>query len=361
MIGPSLSERDFESVVRAAIQAPSADNHHVVAFEALQDGIAISVRRQHADAPVHRRLLNLVGVGAVMENALLRLNRLGHDAAVEWSPDAARPELLAIIRLQGSCDRPSDLEEAIQDRHTNRGLFRGPPLTSGEQRQLERDSAQLPGVQLFWCDDVQSRARILRVLRMAESERFRSRALHEELFSSIRFDVGWHATAEEGLPPGALGIAPAARLLFQQLRRWPLMRAFSSVGAHHLLGLRATDIPCRLAPHVCFLATSLDLQSGSVAVGRTLERAWLRATKMGLAFQAFAAPALFALSEYRQVRASLRHQLKEAWDQLAPGLTPLIVFRMGRAPRPHIRSSRRPLANYINESPADAGLSSSPV
>jgi hypothetical protein len=38
--------------------------------------------------------------------------------------------------------------------------------------------------------------------------------------------------------------------------------------------------------------------------------------------------------------------LRRGWRELT-GQTPLMVFRLGRAPRPKIHAGRRPLADYV--------------
>lgn len=347
MTDSAVTRAKLESIVEAGILAPSADNRQLVEFEFSENGIGLLGNTEFANAPFHRKVLCLIGFGAVVENMLLRASRLGLTGEVEWFPDPAQRDLIAQVRLRAGSTGAEDIEAAIASRHTNRRFFRGPRMTHAERRTFESDVARVPGVKLLWFDEPGPRRRILRLLRTAESERFRSQPLHEDLFSSIRFDIGWAATADHGLPPGALEIEAPLRRAFAALRSWPLMRALNAIGAHYLIGVRAADAPCRFTPHLCALATTLTLEHGCTAVGRALERAWLRAGALGLAFQPFAAPALLALDGYRDVRGCVRTRLANGWAELAPGVTPLIVFRIGRANAPRVRSKRRPAQHYI--------------
>ena len=172
---------------------------------------------------------------------------------------------------------------AIPRRHTNRRvIFSGPQLTEGELAQFRELLNGIDGVTLAFFDSGRQRAELLRLMRIAETERFNTRALHEELFSSVRFDVGWHASAEEGLPPAALGVEPGVRWAFTQLRHWPLMNALRHLGFHHPLGFRAAYLPGRFAPHRGVLTTSLPIERGALAVGVALQRIWLEAERRGL-------------------------------------------------------------------------------
>src|SRR4029453_6087419 len=148
-----------------------------------------------------------------------------------------------------------------------------------------------------------------------------------------RFDVGWNASAEEGLPPGALGVEPGVRWAFAQLRRWPLMNALRHVGFHHALGFIAAYLPCRLAPHSGVLTTSLHVERGAISVGMALERLWLEAENRGLALQPFCACALLALSDYRAVPQATGERLRQGWRALT-NETPVMAFRLGYAKRP---------------------------
>lgn len=343
----NISRLQFESIVEAGVLAPSADNRQKVEFELSRSTVRLWGTSEFTEAPFHRRVLCLIGFGAMAENMLLRAARLGLIAEIEWFPDTSRPRLLGQIRLTSGPASREEIEGEISQRHTNRRLFGGPPLREREQESLTADVARTPGVSLMWFDEPKLRRRMLRLLLIAEAERFRCRPLHEELFHSIRFDVGWTAPADQGLPPGALEIERPLRWAFKALRHWPVMRTLSAFGAHLLIGVRAAYLPCRFAPHLCALATTLSLEDGCLAVGRALERTWLRASALGVAFQPFAAPALLALDRYHDVRAAVRRRLADEWADLAPGATPLIAFRMGHAPRPAVRTQRLPAARYI--------------
>lgn len=343
----SIARAQIESIVEAAVLAPSADNRHLVEFELMRNGILLWGNKEFTEAPFHRRILCLIGFGAMAENMLLRAGSLGLAGAVEWFPDPSRPELVARMTLRAERLNSEDIAAAISARHTNRRLFRGPPLTTSERATLEAEVARIPGVRLFWFDQPAARRMARRLLHTAESERFYCRPLHEELFSSIRFEAGWHSPTDRGLPPGSLGIGYFGRLGFSALRNWHLMRALNAIGGHRLIGFRAASLPCWRAPHLCALATTLTLDEGSLAVGQALERAWLSATRFGLAFQPFAAPALLALDGYTDVRAEVQSVLAKGWAELTPGVTPLIVFRMGRAAPPPVRSKRLPIQGYL--------------
>lgn len=342
-----FSRDDFLAIVEAGIQAPSADNRHRLGFEQSAQSIRIWGEDELAALQAHRRVLWLLSLGAVVENMVLLARSRGFEASLRWFPDPAAPRLAASLDLSGAQPVVEDLVQAIPHRHTNRKFFHGPRMTSAHQQLLEREAGAASATRLIWLDERAIRGRALALIRLAETERFRCEELHQELFSSVRFDVGWSGVAEQGLSPGSLEVEWPLRGAFRQLGRWSVMHALSRLGAHYLLGLRAADALCRFAPHVGAIATNLSLNPGALAVGRAFERVWLQATVLGMALQPFAASTLMALEEYEDIRPAIRQKLAQGWAQVAPGWKPLIVFRLGRSSPASVRSGRQPLACYL--------------
>jgi len=338
----TLSRLDLESIAEAAVAAPSADNRHQFELQLDADTLLMRANDAFASMPFHRRTLGLLSFGAVVENIVVRAARLGYRADVALLPERSDPSLIGRIRLtSGATESP--LDAAIATRQTNRRVrFHGPRLDAADLASLEGLARGLEGISIRFHDHGNARTQLLSLVRLAESERFNVRPLHEELFSAVRFDLGWSQPADEGLPPGALGIEPGLRMAFAQLRRWPLMNALRRLGLHHVLGMRAAYLPCRLAPHLGVVYTSLASETGMVGAGRALERVWLEASRRGLAFQPLAASALLALPGYSEVPHATGETLRRSWRLLSPD-TPMVVFRMGWA-RPLSMRAGRPRA-----------------
>jgi hypothetical protein len=231
-------------------------------------------------------------------------------------------------------------------------MYSGPGLTEDETNALNTAVEPVQGTQLIWLQgDVRRRA--LRLIWRAESERFLRRDLHQDLFKSIRFDLPWNETADRALPPGSLEIEKPMRPLFRALRKWALMRPLTWVGVHWLIGLRAGWLPAWQAPALGVLVTSLPCEQGSVAVGTALERLWLRTTTLGLAMQPMAASAVLIQPPEAEHGASigLRTALSNEWEKIAPGKTPMMVFRAGRVGPPTVRADRKPIKDHIHFTP----------
>ena len=209
--------------------------------------------------------------------------------------------------------------------------------------RLNSQAATVPGTTLVWLDPPATKRRALRLIRKAETERFQNRQLHQELFESIRFDVGWHKSAAVGLAPGALELTALERPGFSILRHWQVQRLANLFGMHHLMGVRGAYLPCRLAPHLCAVAASGGLEEAAVSAGRLMQRVWLTVTTAGLSAQVLAASPLFALAGATHVAPAMQELLAAGWSDICASGRPFLVFRLGHAKGPSQRSGRESL------------------
>lgn len=340
------------ALITAAVRAPSADNRHHIGFAIRDDGIDVRADASFVDGRItHRRLLSLLSFGAVAENLRLALTTMGHDFVPAWFPAADDSSLLLRIewsRLTAAA-APDPLAAAIATRHTNRRFFKGPQLGGEAMQRLEAAASAVTDVSLAWCDTPPRRKALLRLIRIAEAERYRSPVLHAELFESIDFDAGWSEATAEKLAPATLEVEPFLRVPFGALRHWPVMHAANRLGAHRGLGLRAGDLPARTSPHLGVLSSTLPPDPAALQVGAAFQRVWLAAEVQGLALQPMVASAILATQSHASegVRDRVREALKSGWDGLVGEALPMIVFRLGRAARPKVVSGRRPVETYL--------------
>ena len=336
-------------ILQAAIQAPSADNHHRLRFAPTADGVLILAESgRQTGATGYQRTLDLLSLGAVIENIVLRASAHDLAASIELlAPD--QPNLLAEIKFQPETRDADPLDAAIPQRHSNRRFSKGPPASAAILQKIGDAARAIPGCTLDWLDGAEQRHKVLRLIRWAEGERFRNQILHAEMFENIRFAIGWRETCEDALPPGALEVEAAFRPLFSLMRRWPVMRLLNLVGAYQQLAWRAGDLPCRFSPHLAVISAPGLADHDQINAGRAFERAWLAIAQHGLAMQAMPASALYAQEAAidQGIPEKLQARLHAGWEELQPGKTPLMVFRVGRAKAPSVVAGRHPLAYYL--------------
>lgn len=347
-------DRDIkEGILRAGIAAPSADNSQPWRFAWSGDDLDLRIDRERSGRVSDTRyVLSDLAAGACLENMIVHAQSRGVGADVEIFPQHDDELWVAHIHFvspgRGS-DRPEPLAAAIEQRHTDRRFpWRG-PIQSDTQARLAAQAEQISGQRLWWARTTRERKTALTVIRQAEALRFRSPTLHAELFSSIRFSVGWHASSEEGLAPAALAVEAPLRPGFQAMRRPAVMNLFNRLGAASILGWRSAWLPIRLSPELCLVVIPSAARSDVVAGGRALQRVWLQATLDGLSVQPYAAPGVLSLG-FVPVEPAFQRALSDLASNLnhlcAPGHG-LVFLRVGYSrSAPRGRSGRRPLASF---------------
>lgn len=341
-------------ILESGLLAPSAENKHYLRFQMRDDAVRLLATEQASWAEqAHRRLLALLSYGAVIENMALRSKQLGYELMIALCPEPSHPEVIADLRWAATAAAVDPLCHAIERRHTNRRFFRREQAGSATLALLSAAASAVPQASLLWLDDAARRPVALKAVRLAETERFRRRELHRELFGAVRFERGWQQTTDEWLPPAALEVELPMRLPFALLRHWPLMRAACWIGAHHALGLRAGHLPCALAPHIgVILVDGGWTNLANLRAGQAFQRVWLEAASQGMALQPMAAATALSCQNpgggwvSESVRARLQTLLKTLCEGHAAH--PYLLFRVGRARAPSVVTGRRPARDYID-------------
>lgn len=349
--GAAVPQDALVRILQAGLRAPSAENKHHLRFEREGDEVWLLATDQASwTALPHRAYLAMVSYGAVVENMALRAASLGYRQGCRWLPEERAPQAVACLSWRPGVPLAEPLAAAIEARHTNRRFYGRGRVAPAVLARVSAAAAAVEGTRLLWLDAAPDRRLALRMLRLAETERFHRQRLHEELFGAVRFERGWRASCEEGLPPGALEVEPGMRSAFAALRHWPLMRAAAWLGAHHALGLRAGHLPCALAPHLGLVLAEGGDAWGDLQAGRAFERLWLAAGHEGLALQPFAAPVALVRQHAGAgyVSAPTRTALAKGLDLLCAGHDgrPRMLFRMGHAAAPTVVSGRVALERH---------------
>lgn len=348
----ALDEQTKTGLLCAGIDAPSADNSQPWRFAWSGDDLDLRIDAERSGHVSDTRyVLSDLAAGACLENMLVRGRSLGCSADLQIFP--RHEDELWVARVHWRRDPAGNASEplaaAINERHTDRRFpWRG-PITTDMQTRLIAQAEQLPGPRLWWPRTSRERNAALSVIRQAETLRFRSRTLHAELFSSIRFSAGWHGTCEEGLAPATLAVEAPMRPIFQAMRRPGLMTMFNRLGAASVLGLRSAWLPIRLSPGLCLIVIPSTTRSDVLSGGRALQRVWLQATLDGLSVQPYAAAGILGLG-FVPIEAAFEQplsRLRSALADLCGTGHGLVFLRLGYAKSgPRNRSGRRKLASF---------------
>ncbi|KIQ66370.1 aromatic ring-opening dioxygenase LigA [Kitasatospora griseola] len=309
MTVPTLDALALETLVSAAVAAPSVHNTQPWRFRLVPETSMLEVRAAAERAlpavdPEGRALH--VSVGAAVLNLRTAARHLGWAPEVRLLPDPAEPELLADVRLDESeaCHLPAveALYDAIWRRHSIRSPFTGPPVPAEVLAEFA-DVARAEDTELLFPDDAETE-RLLRLTAEAE----RRNTTDSDQRTETRSWVQEPGAPPYGIPVSALGPQDAGGHL--------PMRDFGALApARHL-----APVEFESQPRIAVLLTRGDRPVDWLRAGLALEHVLLAAT-------------------VRQVRASLLHQAMEwrflRWEARDPRHGPAfaqMLIRLGYGP-----------------------------
>ncbi len=264
----SLSVREFEDAIAAAVLAPSVLNSQPWLFrstglgvEVVADGTRAAV---HLD-PMGRELL--ISCGAALFNLRLALAASGRAVEVALLPDAYRPDLIGVVHVVGDTVLSAEeqrLFDAIPNRRTSRQPFDDRQVPDDVIESLHRAAAH-EGARLerppAW-----QRAAITRLVHDADiAQRDRPDVVDDvRSWTSGRPDEG------SGIPVENLG--PRARV------HTSLVRDFAM--SSHVPERSVADFDDESL--LLVLLTDEDSAADRITAGQALERVLLEATAAGV-------------------------------------------------------------------------------
>ena len=231
----------------------------------------------------------------------------------------------------------------------------------GERVRTVLEAAVEPDYKILWLEGFGSRLRAARLmfvnakLRLTMPEAYR---VHKEV-------IQWNCRfSEDRVPDQALGIDPlTARLMRFVLGSWRRVEFFNRFLAGTWLPRIQMDFLPGLAcaAHVVIKAKTKPASTDDfVAAGRTVQRFWLTATKLGLFQQPEMTPLIFGSyvrngipftavagleDQARKLEIQTRSLLGEDLDHA------VWMGRVGAGPSPVARSTRRPVEQLMHSPP----------
>ncbi len=344
----------LEWLARAAQQAPSGDNCQPWAFRLGAGGLDIFLDPGQDRSFFNvRQLASIIACGAAVQNVVSAAPGIGWTAVPALLPEPAREDHVATLSFAPRHGHADPLGDAVWTRCTNRRAFDRRPVERHDQERLV--AAARPG-RLLLLDDAPRIRELARLLYHADRIRVERRDLHEHFMGMTRFEPGEHSPGD-GLPLANLHAGAAGDVFLRLTRTWPAMRAANVLGVGRLVALHSRIGMARspLAGLVCAPSPSRrDFLEGGMA----LERVWLTATRLGLAFQPMTAITLFWLrwkldgeSDFSARHRKLLGNVWAGFEALFPDIGnacwPVMLFRAGHAPAIRHGTPRRKLEDAI--------------
>jgi nitroreductase len=370
--GPELSVDDIRTLVSYATLAPSAGN--VQPWRFISKGNTIRCELDESRAWVFldfERSATYVAFGAAVENMALAAAAMGIDADIRPFPDASDPRVICDVVLtpgRGEEDGPApdSLASQMARRATNRKYASRVPLPEDAVTDM-KGAAEEAGARFLLVTKDEELTEIASLIGAADRVMYLSKRLHHELTHELRWTQKEVEATRDGVDVATMELSPPDLAGLRLAMSWPGMELLGKVG-----GGRAMEDASRKAIDASS-AVGVVVGEGTspeayFKAGRALERVWLTAAAHDLAMHPLSGMVyLFArvergggegLSEGEvETLKGLRERYLKLFD-VAPGKeAEVLLFRLGVADPPTLRSLRRPVEEVLifeEEAPARA-------
>lgn len=305
------------SLVRYAILAPSVYNSQPWRFAIGESEVRLFVDRSRwlRVADTDQRELYL-SVGCALENLLIAAEHAGLAPRVSYLPDAASPDLAALVALapggSPSPKRPPALLAAIPMRETNRLAYEPRPIPREDLARLQAFGSE-DGVETLVSADPDLRYRVAVLVARGDLSRYADPAYRRERGRWI----GRGAFGDTWL---------GARIGQLVVTAFDLGERYARRDSQLVLG----------APALAIVHSAGNDRAWQVRAGQALERVWLGAAALGISVQ--------PLSQPLQIPA-----LKAELATLLPrgAGTPQQLLRLGYAAPERRHTPRRALSDVL--------------
>jgi nitroreductase len=359
----SASPLELKTFLESAILAPSPDNNQPWRFEILPDG---GLRLDHDLARALPSdvlfMFSMIALGAALENLCIAARQHA------WEPEvklllsetlAGGRQPIAVIHFHPG-GHPDPLYPFLAQRVTCRKPYSRRPPPDSELDTLARAAGDVE-LRVHWVTERPGIRALAPLIASTDRLRFEYQSFHEELYRQLRFSAAEAERTRDGLDLRTLEVPPGTGMILRLLRSWKLTRTLNRLGLSRMLSL-----PSALAVWRSGAIGSITVADTAAASflqgGRGFERLWLTAQQHGLALQPLGSlPIFLGHLEWlggRHLNASHRQQvaaLAERFRRIIPasrGRALLLLFRLGYAGAPQVRSLRRPVASVLDANPA---------
>ncbi|MDJ0840348.1 MAG: Rv1355c family protein [Acidobacteriota bacterium] len=361
----TLDPKKIETLVAHAALAPSGGNLQPWRWIAHGPLLLLMRDRDHSGQLIDYEYIgSLIGLGAAAENLVLSAHHQNLEVRLHPFPVPNDQEMVAVFEFFRPSDgsgEPHDLDElfpAVTQRATNRHLGARRELSPGQQAAVTHAVQSVPGAELRLLTHPDALAEAGAIIGRGDRLRMLNQRLHADMMQELRWPAEEAGGRADGISPAELELTPVDLAGLRLCRQWdglePVKQWQGGAGLEKM-SKKAIRAASAVGLVTMPRARPIDCFNG----GRAVERAWLAATREGLAVQPMAVlPYLFARLSGSD-GAGLDEDLRAGLLSLRPrferlfGLVPeeprgeMFLFRIAHAEPPSRRSLRRPLEDVL--------------
>lgn len=347
---------DISKIIYDGVLAPSGENSQPWRF-VVDNNIIYILNIKKRDTTLYNtgQHGSYVAHGALIENMVISASRFEYKADVSYFPSGTLNPIAKIVLTKESVHQ-DHLYEAISRRCTNRNPYTSRKISEEDKKTIIEEAETL-GIGTY---KILDEPKMMDILASASAtvERlmFRSRIFHRFFFEHF-----FTNQRDENVPSGfyidTLGMSSFEKFGIKLTRSWFIASIL------RITGIASLNINKRVLHYRKSGAFGVVIAYGDnpidyVKAGRTMQRVWLSATKLGISLQPCVGVLYlwegvmkntdFVFTEKeKEIIQEARNQILEVFD--VQGKTIPMFFRMGYGEPPSVRAFRyEPEIDYIS-------------
>lgn len=335
----------IEKILSLAINAPSGDNSQPWRFEVKENKIFV-FNLPKSDNPI----LNInqrgsyIGHGGLLENICIAATQFKLSAQIDLFPQEQEENLVATVILNQSQIDTDPLFPYLMQRHTNRRKYKNKLLTSDQKQALLSEVKKIDSdekIKLVLIDDQEKKKLIGRAMSSIEEIILQHKDLHALLFKDIIWSKKVFEKLKKGFYIGTMEFNPMQKFVFFLASKWSRAVWLNKLGLAKMVAKEDAKLYATGAAAGAIIIP-VDTRENFINAGRIMERVWLRATALEIAFHPVSALSFARLrimagggDAFNEIQANKilnNYQLLNNLFNVEPGLIAM-SFRIGFAPK----------------------------
>jgi len=356
-VSSAIGEGEIRSIVEHAVLAPSAGNCQPWRFVFHDGALDCMIDPGRTSILDFQRLASHLAIGAAVENIVLAAAGHGREVEVTPIPEPGNRDLacrISFARSRGSSGRP-DLLDQVPLRATNRKAYERTPLGRDDIGALA-GAAESAGARLEVLTGREDLDEMGSVLGQVDRLELTCEATHGAMFAELRWTTREVEETRDGIDIATMDFTAADAAALRVLSSWPAMRMLGSIG-----GGRALEKAARRAVAASPAMGLVTIEGAGperyLLGGRAVQRMWLAATARGVAVHPWTGICyllarlegggadIFSEAQAREI-GKLGGRCRGLFG-VRGGWTDLLLFRLGRAGAPRVRSLRRRIDDVL--------------
>lgn len=342
-------KNDIEKIITDGTFAPSGENCQPWKFVVEENKVSI-FNIPEADQSLYnsKQKGSYVAHGALIENIVIGASKYGYETDVQIFPLINEPDLVSVISFKKTAPKNEVLYPYIEKRCTNRKDYTGQKLSEGQKRELVTSAKETGFGEFKLIDSEASLNTLGKALAVNEQIIFENKHLHDFFYNHILWKEedqnkagGFYIKTLEFLPHQLKGV--------KLFKSWFILRILNKVAGVSKMIVKENAEKYAKSGTLGAVVVNGNTSKDFVNAGRTVQRIWLTATKLGLSIHPCTGVLYFTeqINDGGSSVFSVKHleMIKHAYKDIisvfgTDGRTIPMLFRIGCANEPTARSMR---------------------